>query len=46
LVSQENPDKLEAGYGTLIPVLVSAVQELTAMVKQLQDEITTLKGDN
>jgi len=46
LVSQENPDKLEAGYGTLIPVLVGAVQELTAMVKQLQDEITTLKGDN
>jgi len=45
LVSQENPDKLEAGYGTLIPVLVSAVQELTAMVKQLQNEIDTLKGD-
>jgi ethanolamine utilization protein EutQ (cupin superfamily) len=45
LVSQENPDKLEAGYGTLIPVLVSAMQELTAMVKQLQNEITTLKGE-
>jgi hypothetical protein len=45
LVSQENPDKLEAGYGTLIPVLVSAVQELTSMVKQLQNEIDTLKGD-
>ena len=46
LVSQENPDKLEAGYGTLIPVLVNAVQELTAMVKDLQDEIATLKGNN
>jgi hypothetical protein len=46
LVSQENPDKLEAGYGTLIPVLVSAVQELTSMVKQLQNEIDTLKGSN
>jgi len=46
LVSQENPNKLEAGYGTLIPVLVSAVQELTAMVKQLQDEITTLKRNS
>lgn len=46
LVSQENPEKLEAGYGTLIPVLVNAVQELTTMVKQLQDEITTLKGAN
>jgi hypothetical protein len=46
LVSQENPDRLEAGYGTLIPVLVSAVQELTSMVKQLQNEIDTLKGSN
>ena len=46
LVSQENPDKLEAGYGTLIPVLVSAVQELTVMVKQLQDKITTLEENN
>lgn len=44
LVSQENPDKLEAGYGTLIPVLVKAVQELTTMVQDLQAEIATLKG--
>jgi hypothetical protein len=44
LVSQENPDRLEAGYGTLLPVLVNAVQELTGMVKELQDEITTLKS--
>jgi len=44
LVSQENPDKLEAGYGTLIPVLVKAVQELTTMVQDLQAEIVTLKG--
>ena len=46
LINKENPDKLEAGYGTLIPVLVNAVQELTAMVKQLQDEITAIKGAN
>jgi hypothetical protein len=44
LVNQENPDKLEAGYGTLIPVLVKAVQELTTMVRDLQDEIAALKG--
>lgn len=36
LVSQENPDRLEAGYGTLIPVLVQAIKELSAQVKQLQ----------
>ncbi len=44
LVSQENPDKLEAGYGTLIPVLVKAVQELTTMIQDLQAEIATIKG--
>lgn len=37
LVSQENPDRLEAGYGTLIPVLVQAIKELSAHVKQLQE---------
>lgn len=36
LVSQENPDRLEAGYGTLIPVLVQAIKELSEQVKQLQ----------
>jgi hypothetical protein len=36
LVSQENPDKLEAGYGTLIPVLVKAIQELAARVAALE----------
>jgi len=30
LVSTENPDKLEASAGTLIPVLVKAIQELKA----------------
>ena len=44
LVSQENPDRLEAGYGTLLPVLVNAVQELAEMVKELQGEIATLKS--
>jgi len=37
LVSQENPDALEAGYGALIPVLVQAVKELSAEVKALKE---------
>lgn len=44
LVSTVNPDKLEASVGTLLPVLVNAVQELTTMVKNLQTELSTLKG--
>jgi trimeric autotransporter adhesin len=44
LVSAENPDRLEASAGTLLPVLVNAVQELTAMVKNLQAELSILKG--
>lgn len=39
LVSQENPDRLEAGYGTLIPILVQAIKDLSAQVKQLQEAI-------
>ena len=36
LVDAENPDKLEAGYGKLIPILVKAIQELSEEVKQLK----------
>jgi len=36
LVYAENPDKLEASYGKLIPVLVKAIQELTARVAELE----------
>jgi hypothetical protein len=36
LVYDENPDKLEASYGKLIPILVKAIQELTAKVEQLE----------
>ena len=45
LVSTENPEKLEASAGTLLPVLVSAVQELTTIVKDLQEEIAALKTE-
>ncbi len=37
LVSQDNPDKLEAAYGTLIPILVQAIKELSAKVEALKE---------
>ena len=36
LVYDDNPEKLEAGYGKLIPVLVKAVQELSAEIERLK----------
>ena len=36
LVYEENPEKLEASYGKLIPILVKAVQELSAKVSALE----------
>jgi len=40
LVSQENPDKLEARYSNLLPVIVKAIQEESA---QKDSEIAGLK---
>ena len=37
LVMEENPDKLEASEANLIPVLVKAIQELSAEVKRLNN---------
>lgn len=39
LVYEENPDKLEASYGHLIPVLVKALQELKAEVDSLRSQL-------
>lgn len=36
LVYEENPKKLEASYGKLIPILVKAIQELSAEVELLK----------
>jgi hypothetical protein len=36
LVYEENPEKLEASYGKLIPILVKAIQELSEEVRQLK----------
>jgi hypothetical protein len=43
LVYDENPEKLEASYGRLIPVLVKAIQEMNTEIKSLKEEIETLK---
>ena len=37
LVYDSNPEKLEATYGRLIPVLVKAIQDLSAKVKALEN---------
>ena len=37
LVYDANPDKLEATYGRLIPILVKAVQDLSKKVKELEN---------
>ena len=39
LVNDENPEKLEAAFATLIPVLVRAVQELSDKVRQLEQRL-------
>jgi len=36
LVMDENPDRLEASYGKLVPILVKAIQELTIEVEKLK----------
>ena len=38
LVYDSNPEKLEASYGRLIPVLVKAIQDLSAKVKELENK--------
>jgi hypothetical protein len=44
LVLKDNPEKLEAAMGKLMPSVVKAVQELSAQVDKLKDEIKTLTG--
>jgi len=39
LVSHDNPEKLEAAYGTMFPILIKAVQELTAKVEALEKQL-------
>ena len=44
LVYDENPEKLEASYGKLLPVLVKAIQEMSSEIKSLKEEVLTLKS--
>jgi len=39
LVYDENPDRLEAGYGKLFPVFVSAIQELDEKLEKLARKV-------
>ena len=39
LVLEDNPDKLEATPGNLIPVFVKAIQELSAKVEELESKL-------
>ena len=43
LVLKDNPDKMEASYGKLLPVMVKAIQELSAKVESLTQELAALK---
>ncbi len=36
LVSDDNPERLEAAYGKLVPVLVQAIKDLSAKVNELE----------
>ena len=44
IIDKEDADHLKYKGEHLVPVLVNAVQELTAMVKDLQAKLATLKG--
>ena len=44
LVSYENPSKLEATPMNTYPILIKAIQELSAQVESLQARITKLEG--
>lgn len=44
LVYESNPQKLEARYSNLVPVMVKAIQELSQQVTDLQTQIKKLEG--
>jgi len=43
LIYENNPEKLEASYGVLIPILVKAIKELKELTAKQQEEIDLLK---
>ena len=44
LIYDSNPDKLEASYSTLIPIMVKAIKELKKLAAKQQEEIEQLKN--
>ena len=36
LVMEDNPDRLEAKYGNLLPIMVQAIKDLTARIEELE----------
>ena len=44
LVSDINPDKLEASYGVLIPIIVKALKEQQALIDELKQRILNLEN--
>ena len=40
LVLKDNPEKLEASYGNLLPVMVKAIQELKTENDMLKDKLS------
>jgi hypothetical protein len=43
LVSENNPEKLEARYNNLLPVMVKAIQDQQTIIEQLKKELAELK---
>jgi len=43
LVYESNPDRLEARYGKLIPILTKAIQDLSGIVNELNEKIKKLE---
>jgi len=43
-VMDDNPDRLEATPGKLLPIVVKALQEASAKIVALEDRTTSLEG--
>jgi hypothetical protein len=44
LVYDENPDRIEAGYGKLLPIYAQAIKELSDQVQELKQDLQLLKA--
>ena len=44
MVIDENPDRLEASYGQLVPILVKALQEATTEINTLKTRVSALEA--